>query len=97
MMTNLEVASSAPSVGTYLDDIDIEGLFRARYLEMVRLTGLPTSRPAQEQWSRQDWCRPGPSAPAYPRSALTARQAGWAAREASCRKAASVAEPGAAQ
>ena len=39
-MANLEAWSSVPSVATYQDEMDIEGLFRARYLKMVRLAGL---------------------------------------------------------
>ncbi len=39
-MANLEAWSSVPSAGMHPDGTDIEGLFRARYLEMVRLAGL---------------------------------------------------------
>src|SRR5260370_25815882 len=39
-MANLGARSCVPSAGTHPDGTDIEGLFRARYLEMVRLAGL---------------------------------------------------------
>jgi RNA polymerase sigma factor (sigma-70 family) len=39
-MANLEAWSSVPSSEARQDETDIEGLFRARYLEMVRLAGL---------------------------------------------------------
>src|SRR5260370_29345143 len=39
-MANLEAWSSVPSAGTHPDGSDIEGLFRVRYVEMVRLAGL---------------------------------------------------------
>ena len=59
-MTNLEVASSAPSVGTYLDDIDIEGLFRRRvtrsrlhgYEDALRAAGL---EPSEDLVAEGDW------------------------------------------
>lgn len=39
-MANPEAPSHVPSPETHPDETDVEGLFRARYLEMVRLAGL---------------------------------------------------------
>jgi RNA polymerase sigma factor (sigma-70 family) len=39
-MANLEAGSLVPPAEVHRDGMDIEGLFRARYLEMVRLAGL---------------------------------------------------------
>lgn len=39
-MANPEALSPVPSPEVHPDETDVEGLFRARYLEMVRLAGL---------------------------------------------------------